>query len=59
MNNIKERCENCKFCHTLYTPPDFCRKAKYEYCCTLFLDEGEVMWLGNDIYSLCECFIER
>ena len=56
---MEEMCKNCKCCCTLYTPPTINSEAKYEYCCTLFLDEGQVMYLGNDIYSLCECFDEK
>ena len=56
---MEERCENCKFCCELYTPPTINSDAKHEYCCTLFLEENRVMWLGNDIYSLCECFTEK
>ena len=57
---MEERCANCKYCSTLYTPPTVNTDAKHEYCCTLFLlDANEVMYLGKDIYSLCECFTEK
>lgn len=56
---MEERCEFCKFCCTLYTPPTTDSEAKYEYCCTLFVSEGDVMWLGNDISSVCEEFIKK
>ena len=39
---MEEKCENCKYCCTLYTPPNTNTNAKYEYCCTLFLDEDEI-----------------
>lgn len=55
----EERCENCKFCHELYTPPTKTTKAKHEYCCTLFLDENQVTVIGNNVYDMCECFTEK
>ena len=56
---MEERCENCKCCYTLYIPPTINSDARDEYCCTLFLDEGQVMYLGNDIYGKCEEFAKR
>lgn len=57
---MKEACENCEFCKDFYIPPRRNFKARHEYCCTLFLQsDNSVMYLGNDIKSLCECFTER
>ena len=56
---MEERCALCRYCCELYTPPTAGSKAKYEYCCTLFLKERRVMVLGDDIYgpcARCECF---
>lgn len=56
---MEERCALCRYCCELYTPPTAESKAKYEYCCTLFLREKSVMVLGDDVYgpcARCECF---
>lgn len=56
---MEEKCENCRFCYTLYIPPTINSEQKYEYCCTLFLDEGSIMYLDNDVNNMCECFLQR
>ena len=52
-------CRECVFCNTLYSPPDANKKAKYEYCCTLFVTEGRVMKLDNIDDGRCECFEKK
>lgn len=52
---MKEVCKNCRHCYTLYTPPANGSDAKYEYCCTLMLDERQVMRLDNVNTDHCEC----
>lgn len=56
---MEERCENCKFCCEFYTPPTLSTKAKHEYCCTLFLHENSIMYLGNNLHGMCECYDGR
>ena len=58
-NEAIECCAKCKFCCEFYTPPTKTTEAKHEYCCTLFLHENSVMYLGMDILGMCECFDER
>lgn len=56
---MEEKCINCRHCKTLYFPPTVNEEARHEHCCTVFLDENSVMYLGNDTSGLCECFSEK
>lgn len=56
---MEEKCINCQYCKELYFPPTRTEEARHEHCCTLFLDENSVMYLGNNTSGLCECFSEK
>ena len=54
---MKEQCKNCIYLAKLYVPPihDF---PKDKWVCTLFLNEGQVMYLDSD-KDMCEGFRKR
>lgn len=59
---MEERCGNCRFCYRLYTPPTKTSKGKYEHCCIALLDDGVVMYLGNNLWGSgdrCECYRKK
>ena len=57
---MKEKCKNCVFCAGLYVPPIpyYEEIPKNKHVCTLFLKEGDVMYLPDD-EGMCEMFTPK
>ena len=55
--NDNEKCVTCKHCKTLYVPPTVRSDSQYLKCCSLFIDENEIVYLHYP-WLKCECYQE-
>lgn len=52
---MTEECSWCKHLKRLYVPPVYENMPKDKYVCDCFIEDGEVMYLGETI-GHCEVF---
>lgn len=61
---MDDKCKNCKYFSKFYVPPiEAYKYVPNGYCCTVFVPNRQVMWLGSDKESagngVCEMFSKR